>query len=78
MEAEGIEPSSEKARPAKTTCVADSLFFVRPLMNRQEADSLARLDLGFTAPSRSLQPSLRNDACRLKCKPISRSGYLIN
>ena len=58
VEAAGIEPASEKARPAKTTCVSGSLVFVHPLMNRQEADSLARLILTYGSGQKpSAQPA---------------------
>ena len=57
VEAAGIEPASEKARPAKTTCVADSLFFVHPLMNRQEADGLARLVLSLRLRTEAFSPA---------------------
>ncbi len=43
VEAAGVEPASEKARHAKTTCVSGSAFFVRPPVNRQDASGLARL-----------------------------------
>ena len=43
VEAAGVEPASEKARHAKTTCVSGSAFFVRPPLNRQDASGLVRL-----------------------------------
>ncbi len=43
VEAAGVEPASEKARHAKPTCVSDSVFFVRPPLNRQDTSGLARL-----------------------------------
>ena len=43
MEAAGVEPASEKVPRKKTTCVSDSVVFVRPMRNRQEGGGLARL-----------------------------------
>ena len=43
VEAAGVEPASEKARSAVTTCVSDSLFFDQPLENQQDATGLVRL-----------------------------------
>ncbi len=43
VEAAGVEPASEKARHAKTTCVSDSVFFDHSPLNRQDASGLARL-----------------------------------
>ena len=43
VEAAGVEPASEKARPARTTCVSDSVFVGCPRLNRQDTSSLARL-----------------------------------
>jgi hypothetical protein len=43
VEAAGVEPASEKARPAVTTCVSDSLFFDQSLENQQDATGLVRL-----------------------------------
>jgi len=62
VEAAGVEPASEKARNKKPTCVSSSVIVGRQHKSRQERGGLARLDLGLTAPDRSLQPSLRNDA----------------
>jgi hypothetical protein len=64
VEAAGIEPVSEKARPAKITCVSGSLVFVRLLMNRQEAHSLARLDLSLTLMTEAFGPACEDDAYR--------------
>ncbi len=47
MEAAGVEPASEKVYREKTTCVSDSVFFVRPMRNRQERGGLARLISAF-------------------------------
>ena len=47
VEAAGVEPASEKVYREKTTCVSDSLFFVRPMRNRQEGGGLARLVSAF-------------------------------
>src|SRR5439155_12294331 len=47
VEAAGVEPASEKVHRKKTTCVSDSLVFVRLLRNRQERSGLARLISAF-------------------------------
>jgi hypothetical protein len=59
VEAAGVEPASEKARHAKTTCVSDSVFFVRPPLNRQDASGLARLISAYR---------LRAEVLGLSCK----------
>jgi hypothetical protein len=59
VEAAGVEPASEKARHAKTTCVSDSVFFVRPPLNRQDASGLVRLVSAYW---------LRTEAISLSCK----------
>ena len=41
VEAAGVEPASEKVHREKTTCVSGSVFFDRPMRNRQEGDGLA-------------------------------------
>jgi len=43
VEAAGVEPASEKVNRKKTTCVSGSVFFVRPMRNRQEGSGLAWL-----------------------------------
>ena len=43
MEAAGVEPASEKVNRKETTCVSGSVFFDRPMRNRQEGGGLARL-----------------------------------
>jgi hypothetical protein len=53
VEAAGVEPASEKARREKPTCVSGSVVVGRQHKSRQERGGLARLGLGFTAPSRS-------------------------
>ena len=59
VEAAGVEPASEKARHDKTTCVSDSVFFVRPPVNRQDASGLVRLISALR---------LRTEAFSLSCK----------
>jgi hypothetical protein len=59
VEAAGVEPASEKARDAKTTCVSGSVFFVCPPLNRQDVDSLVRLVSAY---------GLRTEAFSLSCK----------
>jgi hypothetical protein len=49
VEAAGVEPASEKVHREKTTCVSDSLFFVRLMRNRQERGGLARLISAFSS-----------------------------
>ena len=41
VEAAGVEPASEKVNREKTTCVSDSVVFVRLMRNRQERGGLA-------------------------------------
>jgi hypothetical protein len=62
VEAAGVEPASEKVYRDKTTCVSDSLFFVRLMRNRQERGALARLISAL---------QLRAEALNLSCKMTS-------
>jgi len=62
VEAAGVEPASEKVFREKTTCVSDSVVFVRLMRNRQERGGLSPIDLGF---------QLRTEALDLSCKMTS-------
>lgn len=55
MEAAGIEPASEKARPEKNYVRFRFGCFGRRLGTGKRADSLVRLDLGLPAPDRSFE-----------------------
>lgn len=59
VEAAGVEPASEKARRAKTTCVSGSRYFGDFLKNRQKRKPPSPIDL---------DPRLRTEAYGLSCK----------
>ena len=78
VEAAGVEPASEKVYRKKTTCVSDSLVFVRLLKNRQERDSLSPIDFGFRLRTEALDLILQNDVLKPRAGPSAQGGYLIN
>ncbi len=57
VEAAGVEPASEKARPEKPTCVSGSVVVGRGIRNRQEHRGLARLILAVQLRAEALGPA---------------------
>ena len=76
VEAAGVEPASEKARHAVTTCVSDSVIVGCPRLNQQDTSNLVRLISTCRLRTEAMDPACENDAYRPGHRRPGQGGYL--